>query len=338
MAAIPVISSHVLRGLPAFVRNEIGGNALLQANRAAGFDVELLEGHNCFIPQHAVVEFVDAVGRAAGERNLGLLIAPAMDAAAYGSFGRYVFGACTLGQAIERSIRALHYHSTDDKLAIATVTEEVRYSYASPMAASEGYAVVATAAAGELLSVFRAYLPDSWRPLRIELDIEKPHLATLFEDVFQCPVLFNAPAVTVVAERRHLMATSRRPTQPIVTIEDVARDRPGGAPLSLLDVTAQRIRAQVLAGEVAIDDVARSMNIAVRTLQRELHGAGTDFRRLTTAVRIQRASELLRDTGESVTQISAELGYSSPANFARAFRKVSGMGPREYRMHKRSDG
>ena len=36
MADIPVISDHVLHGMPAFVRHEIGRKALVRANRAAG--------------------------------------------------------------------------------------------------------------------------------------------------------------------------------------------------------------------------------------------------------------------------------------------------------------
>jgi len=326
-----VISSHVLQGLPAFVRGEMGERALQRANRAAGFDVELIEDRNCFIPHQAVLGFADAMARAAGESNLGLLIAPGMNAAGYGSFGRYVFGADTLGEAIERSIAALRYHSTCDRLSVTTFADEVRYSYVFALAGSDGYATVASAAAGELLSVLRAYLPDSWRPLRIELDIETPRQAFVFEDVFQCPVLFNAPAVTIVVERRHLMAASKRKSQPAVTIEDVARDRPGGAPRSLLGVAVEQIRTRALTGSVVIDDIARSMDTSVRTLQREFHRAGTDFRSLASAVRIQRATELLRQTSGSITRISAELGYSSPANFTRAFRKAAGFGPREFR-------
>lgn len=331
MAAVPVISSHVLQGLPAFVRNEIGENALRKANRAAGFDVELIEGRNCFISQRAVVAFVDAIGRAAGEPNLGLLIAPHMNAAGYGSFGRYVFAAGNLGQAINRSIAALHYHSTGDRLAITASADEVRYSYAFSLARSEGYAAIASAAAGELLSLFRAYLPDSWRPLRIELDIEAPRQTSLFEDTFQCPVIFNAPAVAVVFERHHLAAASKHISQPLMTMHDVARDRPGAAPRNLLGVVVEQVRTQVFAGSVSLDDVARAMDTSVRTLQREIHRAGTDFRSLTTAVKIQRATELLRHSNSSITHISAELGYSSPAGFARAFRKATGVGPLEFR-------
>lgn len=331
MPEVPVISSHILHGMPAFVRHEIGEKALLQATRATGLDLELIEGQNCFIPHAAVIGFVEASARAAGEANFGVLLAPMMNVANYGSFGRYVLGADTLGQAIERSIAALCYHSTDDRMSVAIVGDEVRYRYEFALVGRAGYSNVACAAAGVLLSVFRAYLPPDWRPLRIELDTDRPHQAGLFEDVFQCPVLFNAPAVTVVMERHHLTAAPRRASWPIVTIEDVARDRRGGAPRGLLDVVMEQIRAQVLTGSVSIDGAAQSIDVSVRTLQRELNRAGTDFRNLANAARVQRATELLRHTNGSITRVSADLGYSSPANFARAFRKATGRGPREFR-------
>ncbi|WP_274532984.1 AraC family transcriptional regulator ligand-binding domain-containing protein [Bosea sp. Root483D1] len=121
MAEIPVISSHILHGLPAFLRREVGERALLRANRAAGFDLELTEGRNCFIPHAAVIGFVKAAARAAGEPNLGLLMAPMMNAANYGCFGRYVLGADTLRQSIERAIAALCYHSTNDRMSVAVI-------------------------------------------------------------------------------------------------------------------------------------------------------------------------------------------------------------------------
>ena len=331
MAEIPVISSHILHGMPDFVRREVGAKALLHANRAAGFDLELVEGRNCFIPHAAVIGFVNAAARAAGEPNLGLLIARQMDVANYGIFGRYVVGADTLGQSIERATSALRYHSTADRMSVEIVGDEARYSYRFALAGRDGYDMIASAAAGVLLSVFRAYLPVDWRPLRIELDISKPRQAELIEDVFQCPVHFNAPAVAIVTESRYLSAGLRHVPSPIVTLEDVERDRQGGAPRELLDVVLEQIRAQVLAGSVSIDSAAQSMDTSVRTLQRELNRAGADFRSLANAMRYQRALELLRHTNGSITRVSAEMGYSSPANFARAFRKAGGSPPRDFR-------
>ena len=107
------------------------------------------------------------------------------------------------------------------------------------------------------------------------------------------------------------------------------RRRPTGTD----DVVQEHIRAQVLTGSVSIDRAAQSIDTSVRTLQRELNRAGTDFRSLASVARIRRATELLRHTNGSITRVSAELGYSSPANFARAFRKATGNGPREFRSN-----
>lgn len=305
---------------------------MLRANRAAGFDVELIEDRNVYIPQQSVMGFVEAMARAVGDARLGLLLVPNMDVSAYGSFGRFITEAATLGEAIKRSIVALQYHSSFDNLTVTTTKENLRFGYKSALAGSRGYESVACAAAGELLSLFKAYLPDHWRPLRVELDIPTPSHISFFEDVFQCPVIFNAPAVAVVVERHRLMAASRRTSRSIVTLEDVARDRPGGAPRSLLEIATAQIRAQLLAGDVSIEDAARSMDTSVRTLQRELRQAGVDFRGLTSAVRIQRATEMLRNGTVSISNISEDLGYSSPAGFTRAFRKATGFGPREFRV------
>lgn len=334
MADIPVISNHVLHGMPAFVRHEIGRRALVRANRAAGFDLERLEGKNCFIPHAAVVSFVDTAARAAGEANLGILMVPEMNAANYGSYGRYLLGADNLGLAIERAIAALPYHSTDDRMSVAVVGDELRFSYAFALAGCAGYAIIAAAAAGVLLSVCRSYLPADWRPVRVELDIDTPRQPGIFEDAFDCPVIFNAPEVTIVIERHHMTAASRRAPEPMVTIEDVARDRHGGAPRHFLDVIREHILTQVLSGHASLDSAARSMDTSTRTLQRELNRAGTDFRSLATAARMQRASELLHHTNGSIIQVSAALGYSSPANFARAFRKATGRTPRDFRTRR----
>lgn len=331
IAAVPVISSHVLQGLPAFIRNEIGELALQRANRAAGFDAELIEDQNGYVSQRSILDFLEAAARSAGVQDLGLLLARAMNVAEYGTFGRYICAAETLGQAITRSITALRYHSTCDTLSATTCGEEVRYSYAFALAGSQGYGPVASAAAGELISVFKAYLPDSWRPIRVELDIPAPQRASHFEDVFQCPVIFNAPAVTIVVERHRMMATSKRLSRSILTIEDVARDSAGAAPEALLDVASTQIRGQLLSGNVSIEVVARSMQTSVRTLQRELNRAGTDFRGLTNAVRTARATELLQDASIPITSVSEDLGYASPAGFSRAFRNATGLTPREHR-------
>ncbi|WJJ94286.1 helix-turn-helix transcriptional regulator [Neopusillimonas aromaticivorans] len=47
--------------------------------------------------------------------------------------------------------------------------------------------------------------------------------------------------------------------------------------------------------------------------------------------RLNQAERMLRTTGLTITQISEELGYSSSANFATAFKSQFGLTPTELR-------
>ena len=328
MPTTPVISNLTLHGLPQLIRRELGEQTLARAVRAAGIDLEAIEGENCFIPHAAALRLIDTAARVAGEANFGLLMAPQMDVANYGTYGQYIYAADTLGSAIGRAIEALAYHSNADTMGLATRGGEARFSYGFALAGHAGYHHVANVAAGELARVCRRFLPANWTPLRIELDIPRPRHTAPFEDMFHCPVVFNAPTMTVVFDRDYLNACSPAPAAvSVISIADVARDRRGAAPRDKLGVISEHIRLQVRGGSISIDSTARAMDTSIRTLQRELNREGTDFRTLVKAARAGRADELLRHTDVSITRIATELGYSTPANFSRAFRNATGLNP-----------
>ena len=50
-----------------------------------------------------------------------------------------------------------------------------------------------------------------------------------------------------------------------------------------------------------------------------------------TALRIERAKELLTTTGMKLSDIALDIGYNEPNYFSHVFRKMTGMTPKEYR-------
>jgi AraC-like DNA-binding protein len=80
----------------------------------------------------------------------------------------------------------------------------------------------------------------------------------------------------------------------------------------------------------ANSQVAAHLRVSPRTVQRRLRAWGFSFEEILDDVR---RTEALRHVilGEnSAIEIAFLLGYSDPAHFTRAFRRWTGMAPRDY--------
>jgi AraC-like DNA-binding protein len=76
-----------------------------------------------------------------------------------------------------------------------------------------------------------------------------------------------------------------------------------------------------------LEQLAGTVNVSPRTLARYLEAEGAGFRELALQVRTERARELLRQGGLSVTQVAYRLGYTDVASFVRCFRAQTGVTP-----------
>jgi AraC family transcriptional regulator, regulatory protein of adaptative response / methylphosphotriester-DNA alkyltransferase methyltransferase len=84
--------------------------------------------------------------------------------------------------------------------------------------------------------------------------------------------------------------------------------------------------------ELQLDDIARRIASSRRQLQRAFSEVGrTTFREYLTQVRMEKAAEMLIEGRLTVREVSHRVGYRQPAQFAKAFRRVHGVAPSEYR-------
>ncbi|WP_322027881.1 AraC family transcriptional regulator ligand-binding domain-containing protein [Burkholderia sp. BCC1977] len=94
---------------------------------------------------------------------------------------------------------------------------------------------------------------------------------------------------------------------------------------------AERVRAALLelipGGVGTVDDVARTLAISPRTLQRRLGGEGTSFKAILAEVRERLARHYLDHSDLPYSQIAFLLGYQDPNSFFRAFSDWTGMTP-----------
>lgn len=85
-----------------------------------------------------------------------------------------------------------------------------------------------------------------------------------------------------------------------------------------------------------IEQVAAEFKISVRNLSRLLHNSGIRYNSFLNRHRINRAIELFSDGGKTMQQIAYDTGFSTPNNFNRVFKQVTGTSPRLYEKNSRT--
>ncbi|OUS09031.1 hypothetical protein A9Q81_00330 [Gammaproteobacteria bacterium 42_54_T18] len=100
---------------------------------------------------------------------------------------------------------------------------------------------------------------------------------------------------------------------------------------SLSEAIIQRISNTTDGYLLSQEIIAEELNMSPRKLHRLLREENTKFRELAARVRIDRAKEMLEQTKDSVNDIAHKIGYTDGANFARAFKKLEGVAPSEFR-------
>jgi AraC-like DNA-binding protein len=154
---------------------------------------------------------------------------------------------------------------------------------------------------------------------------------------FGCPVHFEHP-VDAIAFDRALSAVPLLTAQPEVaayleTVADASMRELslGEGSLDLRARVAVALRGALAAGRSDIEHVARAMGMSPRSLQRALAADRLSYRQVLDEVRYLVAAPLLAGRELSLEQIAERVGYADGKAFRRAFRRWSGMAPRDAR-------
>tara|TARA_R110002020_G_scaffold16871_81_gene59861 strand:- start:2010 stop:3131 length:1122 start_codon:yes stop_codon:yes gene_type:complete len=85
-------------------------------------------------------------------------------------------------------------------------------------------------------------------------------------------------------------------------------------------------------GPVSQQQIARDCGLSDRSLRRHLRDKGLSFRALAEAARIDYAEWALEATDLPLAEIAFRAGYADQSAFSRAFRRRTGMAPRQRRL------
>lgn len=155
-----------------------------------------------------------------------------------------------------------------------------------------------------------------------------------YHKFFGAPVLFDQPVTRLVFSSSYLSLPIIRSD---VALESFLREAPANILIRYRhdnDLSA-RVRAQLNALPIAewpsFAELAAGLGMSVPTLRRRLRGEGQSFGTIKDELRFVAAERLLQENCLSVAEVAAELGYSEPSAFYRAFHKWMGQSPGRFR-------
>ena len=137
-------------------------------------------------------------------------------------------------------------------------------------------------------------------------DVESGRILIDGQDIAQVTQDSLRAAIGVVTQDSSLLHRSVR--------DNIAYGRPDASPAQIEAATR-------------LAEAAESLYLTERTLRRQLAAAGESFAAIRDRVREKRATLLLAESTLSVGAIAAEVGFSEPREFRRAYRRWTGRPP-----------
>jgi len=181
--------------------------------------------------------------------------------------------------------------------------------------------------------LFRAILRADRVTLRAETNVAEPEGWAQASTRIRFPLGFNA-------QENRLYVSDGLLSQPLPGSDPINHARLTGICEKLASeaIFEPPLVAEVLAlleardtVDVSVEDVARTLGYSERALRRQLARLGTSYREVLDGFRSRRGRELLASTALPIKAIAHELGFDSPSNFARSFKRWTGTTPKAFR-------
>jgi AraC-like DNA-binding protein len=182
-------------------------------------------------------------------------------------------------------------------------------------------------------------LPEVREPRRVLLDLHE-RLRHLAGDYGPRSVDLPGKAADVRGWEETFGAEVRpgRPTALLRLPAGVLSGQVGSVVRSTLAWQVRQAISERLGGPGAnLNDVARTIAMHPRTVQRSLVDEGLSFARILDCVRRHRAAAYLTETHLPLAEISGRLGFAEPAVLSRCARRWWGRTPSEVRTGKGSN-
>lgn len=186
-----------------------------------------------------------------------------------------------------------------------------------------------------LLKFARSMYKPGFNPVRVQLKrpAPEPSVRQRYEDYFRCPVEFGCNEWALHFSTGDMLATLPGANHELALINDrVVMDYLARLEKSdLVNQVRTHIIKLLASGNCSKEMVAARLHMSARNLQHKLDLLGTGYQEILDQTRQDLAIQYMAGQHNSISEITYLLGFSDTSNFARAFKRWTGVSPSEFR-------
>jgi AraC-like DNA-binding protein len=296
------------------------GVAPLDLFRRAGVPPSTLFDENGWVPRELCFELGDAAATMSGDTYFASSIGAAFTLSELGVWGDLILGATTIREACAAAgdnIGLLH-QGTFVRLVPFSRHAELRFGFDGALRANPRQHIIGT------LVVLRkiALLADMPEAVGVQFSMPYARDAGRLEETHGPRLEFGRDSNAIIIDRDILDmplggARAGRVSSRLESVETP-------------EAFGTLLRELLPYGGASIEAFAAKEHVSTRTVQRKLEAWGFTFREILDDLRRTEAIQYVKSGKHSVLEIALMLGYSDHAHFTRAFRRWTGMPPRDY--------
>jgi AraC-like DNA-binding protein len=296
--------------------------------QSEGLDPTCLNDPDRRVSAESLFRLFERSAQVANAPDLGLRLAGARQFSLLGPLSLAARDEPTVRSAFQVVIRYLHLHNEGVHIRLSEQDGLATIDLLSNVGKSTAVRVSMETAVGMAAKILKAFLGESWCPVRVLFEHDAPTDTRPHRLFFGCPVKFRQDGSAVHMRSADLDLPNRLSDAGLAPYaRRYLKDLVERADVTLADRVQHLIRLEISSGRCSVQRIAQSLGMNRRTLHRQLAELQTTYTELFTSVREELALRHVTHGDRSLHQVAEVLGYSELSAFSRWYKRQFGICP-----------
>jgi AraC-like DNA-binding protein len=300
--------------------------------RRAGLPQNLFDQTRVLVTTEELFALWHAIGEVSNDRAIGLKLGTEAKTERFHPSGIAALSTPNFGAAIDHMARYKQL-TCPEEMRHEINDEEWSIWFRWLLAVDSEPTVLTEYCFAWLLTIARHGTGTPLSPLRVEFVQPRSHIKVI-ERHFGCPAVCEAPRNAIVfraSDRERTFVTRNAELLDMLAPQFEKELTQCDDQDSFITLVRRTIQERLTGHRPAIEDVARTLHMSSRTLQRRLQDAGSHYQRVLDEARRQMARYYLGNSVLELNEAAYLLGYEDAKSFVRAFRTWEGIPPGVWR-------